>query len=72
MFTRMEISQMRDTALRIAYDSAADRIAEDWRRGAPGRLSDVYDLALLRLEADLRCLALSPVNLGGQQRLRLI
>lgn len=66
MFTRMEIGQMNDTSLKIAYDGAAGRLADDIRAGQPGRLSDVYDLALLRLEADLRCLALAPVRPHGQ------
>lgn len=67
MLTRMEIANMSDTALRIAYDGTAQRLVHDLNRGNPGKLTDVYDLALMRLEADLRSLALSPVNMSRQE-----
>lgn len=66
MLTRTEIMHMSDTALRCAYDRVSACIDHDWHRGQPGSLTDVYDLALLRLEADLRALPLSPVRLPGQ------
>lgn len=71
MLTRMEVGQMRDVGLQLAYDRLADRLTQDWRRGNPGKLSDVYDLALVRFEADLRCLCLAPLPHPGQTRLQI-
>lgn len=66
MFSKREIQGMSDTSLRIAFDGAAARVSNDWRRGNPGAISDITDLALIRFEADIRCLPLSPVRLPGQ------
>ena len=64
--TRAEVAAMSDVGLALAYDRLASRISEDWRRGAPGMLSHVFALALIRFEADIRSMSLTPVNLHGQ------
>lgn len=66
MLTRQETANMRDVGLMLAYDRCVDRLSRDWRTGQPGKLSDVYDIALMRLEADLRGLKLSPLGNPGQ------
>ena len=63
--TRAELSAMSDTVLRVRYARVADRIERDWRRGAPGTLSNVFDLALMRLEAEIRSLSLTPIHARG-------
>lgn len=72
MYTRTEVADKSDLALQLAFHRTAVKIQADWRRGAPGRLSDVCDLALIRLEADLRCLSLSPLPAAGQLRLDVV
>lgn len=71
MFTRQEVMNMSDMGLTLAYDRTIARLAKDWRAGQPGRLSDVYNTALLRVEADLRCLPLRPLPHPGQMTLDL-
>lgn len=66
---RAELSLLSDTALRLRYTAVADHISNDWRRMAPGQLSDVFDLALLRLEAEIRSLSLTPISaLAGKDQ----
>ena len=67
--TRQEVANLTDIGLRVTYDRVSSQLECDWRRGGPGRLVDVYDLALLRLEADIRSLPLSPVRLPSQLHL---
>jgi len=67
--TRQEIANMSDVGLCLRYEATANKLAADWRRGAPGRLVDVYDVALMRLEADIRSMALAPVSLPNQGKL---
>lgn len=62
---------MRDVGLMLAYDRCTDRLSRDWRAGQPGRLSDVFDIALMRLEADLRSLPLRPLGNPAQLALDL-
>lgn len=66
MLSRAEVANMSDMGLQLTFDRLADRLSQDWRRGAPGKLSDVYDLALIRCEADLRCLPISPLPHQGR------
>lgn len=66
MLSRAEVSNMRDVGLMLAYDRCTDRLSRDWRAGQPGKLSDVYDIALMRIEADLRGFALRPLGNPGQ------
>lgn len=67
--TTAEVSAFSDLGLHLVYQRLADRLASDWRRGAPGLLSHVFDLALIRREAEIRSLALTPINLGAQEPL---
>lgn len=63
--TRSEVGRLTDTALRLRYAAVADKIVADWRRGAPGRLADVFEIALMRLEAEIRSLSLTPISTSG-------
>lgn len=63
--SRAEIGALSDVALQLRYDRLCADIADDWRRGAPGRLSHVFDLALCRLEAEIRSLSLTPIYSRG-------
>jgi len=56
--TRNEVGQMREVALELAAERLRDALAADWRRGEPGKLSDVYDLALIYSECAVRGLPL--------------
>lgn len=66
MHQRREIEAMSDVALQIAFDGAASRLASDWARNMPGRLSDVYDVALLHAEAAIRARPLAAPMPHGQ------
>lgn len=54
MLSRREIGQMNETALLLAADGARYRLSEDWRRGRPGKIADLYDLALVYGEFVMR------------------
>lgn len=69
MYSRQEIANLSDTALQIAFDGAAGRLQNDWAHGAPGRLSDVYDVALMHAEAAIRARRLDAPPMPGQLRL---
>jgi hypothetical protein len=67
--TRAEAAAFSDLGLVLAYERLAGRIEADWRRGAPGMLSHVFALAMLRFEAEVRSLSLSPIRLRDQETL---
>lgn len=52
--TRNEVGQMSDTILQVVLDGCVHRLRSEWADGRPGKLSDVYDLALLHTETVIR------------------
>lgn len=66
MLTRAEVGNMSDHTLIVTADGCRHRLRADWQKGAPGRLPDVYDLALASTEALLRGLVLPGPILPGQ------
>lgn len=52
--TRTECGEMSDTMLQVSIDGRVHRLREDWSEGRPGKLTDIYDLAVLRAEYELR------------------
>lgn len=62
---RQRLIDMTDTELRVLFDGKVRAIRREWDRGAPGKLSDAYDLALISTEATVRSLRLSPMIPAG-------
>lgn len=67
--TRNEVGNMREVALQLTADRLRYSISEDWRRGQSGKLSEIYDLALVYAECAVRGIALPEPMLLGQLRL---
>jgi len=67
--TRAEAACMSEAAMLIAADRLRGRLREDWQRGAPGKLSDVYDLAVIYAEAVVRGIPVPAPMLPGQLEL---
>lgn len=57
---------MRDHMLLVAADRIRGRLAESWRRGQHGSLTDVYDLALIYAESVVRGVPLPTPMMPGQ------
>jgi len=56
---------MTDSELLVVADGTRLRLRRHWERGETGALSDVYDLALMQVEAGLRALRLAPIHPDG-------
>lgn len=52
--TRNECGRMTDGALQVSIDGRRSRLRHDWDRGRPGALTDIFELALLLVESELR------------------
>ena len=60
---------LTDTELHVYADRIRGQLSRAWAAGDPGKMSDVYDLARLRLEGDLRGLVLRPLRDENQLQL---
>lgn len=52
--SRTEAGELTDTMLQVSIDGRVHRLREEWSEGRPGKLADIYDLAVLRAEAEIR------------------
>lgn len=64
--TRAECACMADGALQVAIDGRRSRLRFQWSRGMSGAIADVYDLALLLAESEVRGYAVKGVQLPDQ------
>lgn len=64
--SRSEVGAMEWTMLLIVSDRLRDRLLHDWDRGRPGKLTDLYDLAIVYSEAVVRGRPLPAPRLPGQ------
>lgn len=69
MRTRQEMANMTDTELQVAFDGCCRRIRNAWDRGEPGKVSDVFEIALMVQEGVLRDRRLAPPPPDGWMRL---
>ena len=69
MITRQEAMNLTDLQLRVVADRLRAELRRAWDRAEPGKLSSIYDLALVQAEAAIRDLRLGPLEPEGWQRI---
>jgi hypothetical protein len=60
--TRHECASLTTTELQVAADRLRGNLRRAWQRGEAGSLTDLYDLALVTTEANLRSEHLRPYS----------